>query len=83
MGVDKKASTKVMLTVIDDRLRKQLVDKCPFIGEGHVCNVNQTAQPACVGLDHEDCALRQYNSFRVEIPDSPKVAEKWRKGRRS
>lgn len=83
----------VKITVIDDRFREILVPKCPFIGPIDVytgkkdevpygpytrCNVDATAQPICVGLDHEYCLLRQYNSFRVEIPDAPKVDEVWR-----
>lgn len=82
----------VKITVIDDRFREMLQPNCPFFGPENVyiekdnvkygpyerCNMNATAQPVCVGLDHEDCALRQYNSFRVEIPDAPKVNEVWR-----
>jgi len=82
----------VKITVIDDRFREELQPECPFVGPTNVyiekdsvrygpykrCNVDQTAQPICVGLDHEDCVLRQYNSFRVEIPDAHKVQELWR-----
>lgn len=77
--------TKVRITVIDDRYREHLEEECPFKGPQQTigyqrCNVNQTAQPVCVGLEHEDCLLRQYNRFIVEIPASfaPKFHESWR-----
>jgi hypothetical protein len=85
--------TQVKITIIDDRFREQLEDECPFKGPRDVrvpvdefhhvlytrCNVNQTSTPVCVGLDHVNCALREYNSFRVEIPGMLKVDERWRK----
>lgn len=61
---------KVKVTVIDDRVRVFL-DPCPFRGivysdGSRCCNVNQTTSPLCVGVDHEDCLLNDYDKFVVE-----------------
>lgn len=66
---------KVKVTVIDDRVRVFL-DPCPFKGQWtgptrdraarRECNVNQTSSPICVGVDHEDCLLNDYDKFIVE-----------------
>jgi hypothetical protein len=54
------------VTIIDDRTREFIEKRCPFIGEAGRCNVDQAAQPRCVGLDHEYCILQQYDRFVVQ-----------------
>lgn len=59
----------VKVTVIDDRVRESLED-CPFKGFRHglniKCNVMQSKPGLCVGADHDDCPLNEYDKFIVE-----------------
>lgn len=60
-----KLQRPVKVTVIDDRERV-FTEECPFYGPQGRCNVNETSDPRCVGSDHEDCLLHQYDRFVVE-----------------